>query len=365
MSDHALSTGVATFIAALSLPVAWCSYRFVEQPFRASHTPVKPLLIKYGVLCALMALPALFLIARHGFPNRYPELAAVEERSEIKQEKNPCLADYGATSPNLSQFCVPAGDEREGIALLGDSHAGALGSALRQLAHDANLKFYELNKASCPPLLNVTRRMLDHPGHDRQCAAFNKKVLDLVLGDSRIRTVWLAAYWSAPFFDELAGSRYIPDGDRSRVSAEQSSRNLAQGLADMISLLRASGKQVLVVQDDPRFLFDPVRRFRSELMPIRGWLAGRSRRWSGLDGTVPRDKAERSDYQRASSIVNAAAGSSAEIFDLKKNLCDANSCLFYENGLLLYTDPQHLSGAGAIQAVQGANLKNSVLSAGG
>jgi peptidoglycan/LPS O-acetylase OafA/YrhL len=357
VSDRAITKTEASTVAAVSLLVAWCSYMFVEQPFRKSQTPTGLLLRKYAVLCVLMMLPGLALVAGKGFPQRCPELSAVEHRSGVQLSDDTCLVEYGVSLPNLSKHCVPVQDERPGVALLGDSHAGALGDALRELAQTQNMKVYEMTKGSCPPLVGVTRRMSNHPGHDYECARFNQEAMEIVRRDPRIETVLLAGYWSAPFVEESQGSRFAPNGDGSPVSPTESSANLEHGLNAAIAELKASGKRVVVLNDVPVFNFDPVRRVRSEFIPLRGFLAREFGEGGSEIGSVPRSVVDTPEDLRASSIVDRAAGSSAEVIGLKQNLCNDWFCDFYADGLLLYADPQHLSLAGSRRALEGIRLQ--------
>lgn len=359
VSDHEIKVSVTLTIAFVSLLAAWCSYRFVEQPFRSSQTPTVPLLRKYALLCILMVLPGLLIIARKGFPARFPELAAIEQRSEIRTNGNSCIVDYGVSSPTLSEHCIPVHDDRSGVALLGDSHAGAIGDALRSLAHEQNMKMYEMTKGSCPPLVGVTRRMPNHPGHSMECSLFNEKAFEIVRNDPRIKIVWLTGYWSAPFVEESEGARFITDGNTSPVTPEESSANLRLGLSSAIAELNAAGKQVMVLKDVPLLRFDPVRRLRSDFIPARGYLSRRISGGGDSTGSVPLGEVETPEGARASSIVDAAVGHSAEVLDLRRNFCDAASCTFYANGLLFYVDPQHLSLAGADRALSGIRLDSS------
>ena len=354
-ADQPISRVAASLIGLASLGIAWLSYRFVEQPFRKSVTPIAPLLRKYAVLCVLMLMPGLALIAMKGWPQRFPQLAAVERKSGIAPD-DICLVDYGVSSPNLSKHCVPKDDARDGVALLGDSHAGALGEALREMTGAQSLKFYQLTKSSCPPLEGVTRLMPNHPGHARECATYNAKALEIVRNDPHIKTVVIAGYWSVPFAEESSGSRYQRIGQTVPATHDQSVQNLSRGLSDIIADLRASGKRVLVVKDDPLFAFDPVRRLRWSMIPVRGMMARILMPGTNADGSVPRNEILSGNADMAEATVVQAVGTSATLFDLKKNLCDAQSCVYYAGNELLYADPQHLSIAGALHALQGLSL---------
>jgi peptidoglycan/LPS O-acetylase OafA/YrhL len=353
-ADHPISKMAAVCIGLASLGIAWCSYRFVEQPFRKSITPPIPLLKKYGLLCLLMALPAAGIILIKGWPQRFPRLAAIERHSGL-QHDDPCLMEYGVATPNLSPHCVPNADPREGVALLGDSHAGALADALREMATNDKLKFYEITKTSCAPLLGVTRLMPSHPMHARECSEFNATAFRRVENDPRIRTVILSAYWSAPFTEEVSGARYQLAGGRP-ATHEESVENLKHGLSDAVEILHASGKRVIVLEDVPLFRFDPVRRLRWTEIPVRGFLARLLTPDTEAVGSVPRSELLSKDDDLATAIVQQAASPTASMFDPKSNLCDAQACSFLADGRLLYVDSQHLSTSGALLARRGLAL---------
>lgn len=352
VTDRPISTLSACAIGLASLGIAWCSYRFVEQPFRKSTTPTVPLLRNYAVLSALMVLPGLTLVAMKGWPQRFPQLAAIERRSGILQ-KDKCLVPYGVAAPEPSSYCVPKTDPREGVALLGDSHAGALGEALRKMTATHGLKFEEITKVSCPPLMKVTRLMPNHPGHDIECDSFNAKAFDIVRSDPRIETVVLAGYWSAPFSE---GSRYQRVGDSMAATPSQSAENLGRGLADIVAALRLSGKHVIVLMDVPLFTFDPARRLRGSMIRVRGIMGRALMPSAHEEGSVSRYEVLSRYDDIASAIVEQAVGTSATIFDLKSSLCDAQTCAFYADNQLLYFDMQHLSEAGAVRALRGMPL---------
>ena len=349
-----ISKTASLAIVITSLGLAACSYRFVEQPFRKSKLAAVPLLQKYAILCALMLLPPLAFLARKGLPNRFPQLTLLEQESGI-QDSDTCLVGYGASAPHLSSLCVPKTDPRGAVALLGDSHAAALGEAMRESAGKENLKLYEIAKSSCPPLLGITRLIPKHPGHDRECAQFNAMALDIVRDDPRVGTVVLAGYWSTPFREAATGSRYQIVSRAKAATEAESEGNLFCGLSDLVGVLRASGKRVVVIQDDPLFSFDPVRRLRWSMIPIRGRISRILAAGVDAGGSVPRSATSNRDDDMAYAIVEKAAGT-ATLFDLKKNLCDSQKCFYSSGGKILYSDPQHLSLAGGRIALQGIAL---------
>ena len=350
---------VAAIIALLSFLLAVASQHFIEQPFRTTSSGNKVVLQRYFALSLVMALPLLAILISNGWPARFPGLSEIEASGQAL-ETDPCLAVYGKSSPNLSALCAPANtSDVPGVALLGDSHAAALAGALRQSGSSGQFRVLELTKSSCPPLVDVTRLMPSRPFHDRECAEFNRKTLEQVQGDKSIQVVILAGFWSAPFIQEGEGERFIVNDRPGRsVSSSESRGNLKRGLRDTVELLKSCGKRVIVLNDNPRFDFDPVRRVRDTFIKPRMSLAKLLDPTRSLhDYFEPKEEFDSTYDNEASAIIDEVAGVDQAItFDLKKALCDENSCYFYDGKSLLYEDSQHLSLAGAQQALAGLEV---------
>jgi len=354
------SVWVSVSIAIMSLAAAVLSYRFIEQPFRRSVSPTVPLLAGYAALVVLFAGVPMIGYVRRGWPGRVPALLSAETAiREVK--RNLCLAGDGVSEPRLGTPCVvdPGGPK---LALLGDSHAASLGNALQELAIHNGYGFEQLTKSSCPQLSTVTRRMAVHPGHDVECAAFNRAALDRVLSDSNVRVVVLAAYWSAPSIDGGKEDRYIDIAQLGKkVSEQESYENLHSGLLKTISLLRSSGKRVFVATDVPRFDFDPVSNVRNSQMRSRRSLATLLSSSSvSLDPVVQESLIKPADAATDKIVRRAAKEGGAQVLDLKRNLCPGSLCRFWSGGALFYADSQHLTTAGAEYALRGEGLLSNV-----
>ncbi len=115
-----------------------------------------------------------------------------------------CLLPYGKVKPTPLPACRPdaAHEDKRAAILLGDSHAAALGGALKDLAKQQGIAFYQLEKSSCAPLIGVARPISKFTSHAWKCAAYNEVMVRSVMDDPAIKTVILAAFWSAPFFAE-------------------------------------------------------------------------------------------------------------------------------------------------------------------
>jgi peptidoglycan/LPS O-acetylase OafA/YrhL len=342
-----ISVSVTFLVAIVSLLVACLSHRFIELPFRRSVTRTAPLFTRYAVLAFLLVAVPLVGYMRQGWTSRAPEPLLRAEAAARETKTNSCVADYGSSTPRLTEPCVIEGKGPK-LALLGDSHAASLGIALKELAIRNGYGFEELAKSACPSLSRITRFVPSHPGHDAECAAFNRAVLNRLLNDHNITVVVLAGYWSA-------AERYTdPALPRKDISEDESYDNLHSGLKEVIALLRRSGKRVFVATDVPRFEFEPLSNVRSSEMRWRRSIASLlSSRSMSLD-PVLQNILIGPAYVRADKIVRqAAAESGAQILDLDRNLCKESHCRFWDSGVLLYADSHHLTNSGAEYALRG------------
>jgi len=350
LSGGLLSTPRAVLIGFFSLLLAILSYYCIEQPFRRSVTPPARLFAGYATAVALLGIAPLIGYRQAGWPNRVPGLVKAEVA--VRQvERNVCLAGFEESKPYRSAPCISGGSGPK-VALLGDSHAASLGSTVRQLALRHGYGFELLTKAGCPPLLDVTLRLPFHPGFERTCAAFNGGVLQQIASDPSIKVVFLAGFWSSPY---LAGGHYFEMSDTGQEDPAAGDYNdLHTGLLHAIVLLRSKGKRVVVATDVPRFRIDPMSSVRNNLMKKRGELATLvSSHVFTLEPVSEGQLITPADVKSNQVVRRAAAEGGAEIVDLAQNLCPASHCIFWNNGVLLYSDVQHITAAGAEFALGG------------
>ncbi len=355
-TDASLGTAASGALALVSFAAAVLSWRFVERPFRTPGLLDSCTLRRFGGAAAALLAAALLMSAEGGWRDRFgPGLEVVAAQARALQG-DPCLAGYGAASPDRSPGCVAPEDGRPSVALLGDSHAAALAGALREAAKARGLAFVQLTKSSCPALADVTRRMPDRPAHEGECATFEAEALRIVRRRPAVRAVVLAGFWSAPFQGEAAGARYVAAGDEGRGSSAADSRDsFRRGLDGVLEALAAPGRRIVLVQDVPAFDFDPLRRLEAALIPARRALADASGDAVGDPDLAPL-RSVRFDEARGAVAEIAARRPDVDLIDPWPLLCDANQCRVGEAQQLYYIDPQHLSAAGARKVLSGLSL---------
>lgn len=339
-------------VALLALAIGFLSWRFVERPFRQHGVPASSapsgLLLRYGfALTACLLIPAIFYLG-NGLPQRM--VAPSRKIADVLAKANvgPCLTGYGGTRLNRSAACATTGPQPR-VALLGDSHAAALGPTLRKMAQENQYGFIQFTKASCPPILDVTRSISNHPRHAAECLFYNRQAIAAVEQDKEVRTVILAAFWSAPFEADLAGAgdSYI---DRGTVDASASGiAALRAGLERTVARLVHSGKRVVVLGDVPRFAFDPARQQYSQVLPARAMLQRILAPSFHLSGELADQHYVIPPSGNAAVIVQqtAQAVRGSQYLSLADTLCQSGHCKIRDGTKPYYIDSQHLTRVGA------------------
>lgn len=331
-------------VALLSFLLAGLSWRFIEQPFRKGALSRKGLVRNLSTVAVILVVLCLATKGTGGFPQRVPFPVRQIEIANGAARGSSCLAAFGVSEPNLVQQCYSTGDQPS-VAVIGDSHAGALGPGVRQLAKANGWGFAILTKASCRPLMGVTVWRRDRPTLASDCHNFMSAAFSLVERDPSIKSVILAGLWDGPVNNS--------DEERYCEAASACPRGsqlalLDQGLSRTIQRLIELGKRVYIAEDVPYWAFDPVRITFIQNMGARSGVQ------SLLEGERGQERISLLRTRNKSvdrTVAQAAAAHGADLLDLPSSFCRAAKCSFWEGQNLLYTDRSHLSETGAIHAL--------------
>jgi peptidoglycan/LPS O-acetylase OafA/YrhL len=337
-------------VTAVSFGLAVVSWWFVERTFRRPTRPPGPTVLRYAVVLALALVAPMMIKTAAGLPQRLPVDARTIAAEVGAGIDGPCIAGWSETKPDPARDCVVAIPNRPTVALVGDSHAWALGPGLRELAARQNLGFRMFTKPACPPLLGVSVKSEDHPVLTETCATFMANSLRDIIADRSIEAVVLAGLWDNPM------NRYVDyAAPRSSKTGEEL---LREGLERMVGALRDEKRHVVLVGDIPYWRFDPLRIASARSIPLRGRMmcavwpkcADVSQGAAALDNIVMPDP-------RSVEIVReTAAIGHMSYLDLFGRFCDANRCMFQRGNQLLFFDTNHLSAAGATFALGGLKI---------
>jgi len=192
----------------VSVGLGYLSYRFIEEPCRHSAFAKTLNWRKAGV----MALPVVMLgivgIATKGLPARLPSAVAAIEADPAHLRGNPAvLCEQTQRMHGLNACLMGNASVPPAVAVLGDSHAGALLYAVKRAATDSDIRVLALLSAACPPIEDI-QGIAGIPGEGcKRYVASSLAALDEL--DS-IRSVVLIARWSVYVegYSEKAGGPY-------------------------------------------------------------------------------------------------------------------------------------------------------------
>jgi peptidoglycan/LPS O-acetylase OafA/YrhL len=310
---------------ALSLALAFLTYRFVEAPIRfppgrnpAAAAALPGRLLRLMSLAAL-AGAALFAAdgARFRFPMEVRNVLAHADYEFMKDAQVPdCWLDGKAPFSDFAKVCFfrPEQAVDTGVLVWGDSHAARLYPGLRAVLGTKD-GLAQLTRDSCPPLLGFGYQI---------CQDSNELVLSYIKRAVPQKVI-LFAVWP-----------HYARNDASRLSMENS-------LVLTIAALRAAGvKAVRVVGPFP--IWDA---------PLPGILF---RRWIFTKALPARLTPE--NAQKTAELDNAlrllALNSGAFYYSLVDLLCNTDGCMTSvpgRPGELLTWDYGHLTTAGALFVV--------------
>jgi len=319
-----LASNTRVLLVAVSLLLAFLSYRFVEQPFRTKRLlATRQRLFAGGAVAVLvLLLGGIFVAHSEGVPSRVDKAvfrysAAVEEMEFIHEVRTQDLA-----AGNLPMIGI--GSENPRLLLWGDSHAMALApafdEALRVLGENGRLATH----SSTAPVVGFAR-MAEY-GLGAENIHFAEAVLDYVKRNE-ISDVFLAAHWSA----------YSP------LPETNESGRLLDQLVDTVETLTSSGVKTHIV------LGTPLHKASVPKVLLRASMLGEepgqyldrpTRDWNGISGS-DKEILKRLQLAGASLIDPRPAFVSA----------DGNSYIVELDGRPLYRDEQHLTPFGAKRMV--------------
>ena len=335
---------VLSAAALLALLLAAASWRFVEQPFRRAALSASKTILAYALASASLIIVSLGLRLADGLPQRLsPEVSRIEVAVSATHHA-PCIT-YGVI-PTMSPQCIAAAPRQRVIAIIGDSHAGALAPGLQDLARQNAWGVDVFAKPSCRPLLGTTVWRHDQPDLAVNCARFMNAVLRHVANDPDVVSVMLVGLWLGPIVNPSDEERYY---DLNRPDSQKSGAALfAAGLFNAVTQLMDSGKQVFLVEDTPFWPFDPARRAKIEAIPLK---AAIERLIEG--GRIPNTVAARNvSNDVAEGIVSdVASATGARLLDMPAAICPGGSCRYKDGNVIFFADQSHLTGQGAIRAL--------------
>lgn len=324
----------------LSFLLAYVSWRFVETPFRNKQQFSRRQIFNMAVAGSLAI--ALLGLAGHltqGFAFRNPLFQSMLAIHTV--ENSPCHTHGRRSAVQIEQgdICTLGSDIPPTVAVIGDSHAGALFEALKQAGQQQKFAFYAFSGGFCVPIEDFRLSAYQTP----DCIETTRQAYAAIIRNPDIHTVVLAAEWAnytEGNRDDGSGIEHpavlVADKFGQAVTTDQNKAIFARALTASVYTLQAAGKAVMIVKPVPEF----NRRVMDTLFKIR--LFGESSAWT------PTISKQQYLARNANVLAVFQQIPHVDFIESASLFCHDNLCNSVDNlGRPLFSDSNHVSEYGA------------------
>ena len=306
-------------VALLSLVPAAITYHLVEQPVRFSPRLARRVVpvLAGAVVLAVMTYAGAVGAKRYAdgvvsSPRLAPVLAA---RAMPRIYADGCQLQLLATESPPCEYGPARNDTT--VVLFGDSHAAHWFPALDSVAALRGWKLVNLTKTGCPAtsvtVTNLGRRYFE-------CDAWRARALERIV---RLRPT-LVVFSNDKTYRVVVGDTLLL-ADSSVAALHQWRR----GLATTIRALRASGAQIAMIADTPQPSGDVP-----QCLIKYGGDASRC-------DSAPQESINR--LAAATERIAIRENRGVDYIDLTNRICEPDVCPTVRNGIVRYSDSNHLS----------------------
>jgi peptidoglycan/LPS O-acetylase OafA/YrhL len=309
-------------LVALAVILSMASWHFVERPFRTKallRTQARALSVSVAAL-AFFLFGGIAITKSGGLPERWS--AEVQNLAAGAHDKNPFR--YQCAGRTEDPCVIGKSGETPSFAVVGDSHASAVWTAIAAEAEAAGRSGVVLTKNGCGPMLVARSTTTPLAQSSSECPDFWDGAVRYVSVHADLKTVVIIGRW--PIYASLDAS-----GKRSPAVFQQ-------GLESLVAAF--PGRRIFLSLPTPEYA-TPVPDAL-----VRAHLSGKP-----FPTTPEADFLSRS--KTTTGIITAIAERhGAGLLNLSAPLCEGGICITIKDGKSLYHDADHLSVTGA-QLVQG------------
>ena len=259
---------------------------------------------------------AVVIIQTGGLPSRLPSDAAAINAAIGTNYRCPITSFIAFGGSRACALNLPSRDPNDAaVVLFGNSHAQMYAPLVENIAREQGKTLLLVPMNACLPTVSVN---IDLP-----CLELARRNLEDILRLPRATTVVIGLTWELP-------QSGLVDAEGNR-SEERALPILVAGLDNLIALIEATGRQVVLIGPIAIPGFDVasyLSRQRAFARPVM------------YPEKTPSTVFER---QYESAVAHFEARLADRLVRPDKALCDATSCYFVRDGKSLFADGNHLA----------------------
>lgn len=330
---------------ALSIFLAWLTYRYVEIPFRKKPITLKQSLFLI-ILMATIGLIGYNAHIRHGLRFRVASSQIEPEWFAWPSSYENAIACRKKISNNELDYCNDNNEKSiltPGTTLIvGDSHANHFFPGLADKYTKAGKEILLLGKGGCAPIFDLE---IYQNGSPQKCKSAINQALTIAENNNAVSTVVLSARW--PLY--INGTEFgINDTNKKRQLSPDNSKTpddqfdiFLESLAITIKRLQAAHKRVAIISTTPEMGFNPKYCFGE----IKGLVfQRRAKSTCAIERSAFIDRNNRT--QTALEKIKSRYPSIL-IIEPSEAICKEHLCWAESDGKPLYRDEDHLSFFGS------------------
>lgn len=353
LRDGYANAGEAVVWMALSVLLAWLSWRFVENPVRyARRLPGGVVLGGTAIASACVLALGAYVYKADGLPGRFGPEARVHiaASGDFLQDFSRC---YIADSLPLDGLEVcPIGPEGAPRVLVwGDSHTRAFKEGLDLAAHEADVPGVILWRAGCPPLFGLRKvESAATPAQDMACTQANLQIRQAIGRLDSLDRVLLIGRWSYYASGQGVGRDAhnriaLYPTDRPEDTGQAQAALLSEAAATTVAELRQRVPQVFVLRQPPEIPRYDSRKAAREAAHA-GWPLAPA---PETEAEVPEAAlAPRAAMAEAPWVALAERGA-ITVLDSWPRFCAGGTCRAVQDGTGQYFDNNHVTNAAALR----------------
>lgn len=329
-------------LLALSVLLAWLTYKFIENPIRLASKAKAKSVILCGIL-VLIGFAGLIINEMNGFPNR-----AVNQNIEryaasmlMEEEQHNCFDIPYAYKRKDNWFCeLGNNNAKADFFVYGDSHATSLYPAFSTISYRENIKILFSGLSECPPLMGIQPVRPVKYLEKHNCMALNNRIYEYIK-ENKIKNVILVSRWTyyTKSISRPSEIILIARNSSDKTDEDTSKSNLEFSIKNTVDAFKKIGVNVFIIEDTPQQTILPLKLLKLNSKTPYDW-------------AINKYSIKLEEHTRNQDEVNTFINSTgAFIINFDKLLCPKGICKFVEDGKFLYFDDDHLSIYGAQKTI--------------